>query len=248
MKLNFNPVESLLIAASSLLLLLAFTTSCENDQMLYEENKIESGIDVTSLKLTAEGFNTAFEKDLIAGQHHVAGKVTVASDGANILVTFTTNENWSLFATHLYVGDCDAMPVNGGGNPRIGRFPYKEEHEGGVNSFTYTIPFEEVGECFCFAAHAEVGCATNDESEEDESEEDETNEDESEEGSRDQNEDEEGEDDNYCGEETAWAEGIGFPGRSWAMYSELCVDDDTDEGDEDEGEGDEDESEGEEGS
>ena len=228
--LNFNPVESLLIAASSLLILLAFTTSCENDQMLYEDTKIESGIDVTSLKLTAAGFNNPFEKDLIAGQHHVAGKVSLASDGTNILVTFTTNENWSLYATHLYIGDCDALPMNGGGNPRIGRFPYKEEHEGGVNSYTYTIPFEEVGECFCFAAHAEVGCATNDESDEDESDE----------GSRDQNdEDEEGEDDNYCGEETAWAEGIGFPGRSWAMYSELCVDDDTDEGDEDEGEGDE---------
>lgn len=102
--------------------------------------------------------------NLIAGQHYIAGTVTVDTDGENLIITYTTNEEWTIGATHMSIGNCDeqAIPTTGSGNPKVGKFEHSTTHSDGVNEVTYTISMSvanEVG-AFCFAAHAEVSGPT----------------------------------------------------------------------------------------
>lgn len=100
---------------------------------------------------------TVTTQNLMAGQHHLAGTVTVANDEHNVYVTYQTTGNWRLESTELFVGACDAMPVNKSGNPQIGHFPYKVSHtSGSVTTYTYTLPISSLPEAMCVAAHANV--------------------------------------------------------------------------------------------
>lgn len=94
--------------------------------------------------------------DLMAGQTQIAGTVTAESDGTNLLVTYTTNELWSLEDIHLYVGEFELAPQNNGGNPMPGRFPYKQQFADPVSTFSYEIPLSSLPDCFIIAAHAVV--------------------------------------------------------------------------------------------
>jgi len=95
--------------------------------------------------------------NLMAGQHHLAGSVIVENDADFLYVTYEATGNWRIKKTHLYVGDCNGIPTNGGGNPMIGRFPLHGNHSNpSVSSYTYTIPLADLAECGCVAAHAEV--------------------------------------------------------------------------------------------
>ncbi|TBN00216.1 hypothetical protein EYD45_14855 [Hyunsoonleella flava] len=131
---------------------------------------------------------------LIAGQHYDIGTVTIDVEGDILTVTYTTNGDWVLNATHLHVSSCeeDGFPVTGANNPKIGHFDYASEHEESTTQVIYTIDIGEITGELCFAAHAEAGGPS---------------------------------------EETAWAEGEGFGGNSWAMYfvADLtdCDDEDT---------------------
>jgi hypothetical protein len=94
---------------------------------------------------------------LIAGQNMNAGTVTVQQDATNIYVTYNTTDGWVLTQTHLFVGACNAIPVNNAGNLVPGQFPYKNTHNN-VTSYTYTVPVSAIGlnNCGCIAAHAAV--------------------------------------------------------------------------------------------
>ena len=94
---------------------------------------------------------------LFAGQTIDVGEVTVSSDAAFIYVTYTTINGWVLTQTHLFVGECGAIPVTGSGNPQPGQFPYKTTHNK-VTAYTYAIPVSRLGAdgCGCIAAHAVV--------------------------------------------------------------------------------------------
>lgn len=96
--------------------------------------------------------------NLIAGQHHIAGTVTVENDGESLIITYTTNGDWTIEATHLSIGGCNdgTIPTTGSGNPKVGNFEYHSTHTDGVNIVTYTISLDTVLDEFCFAAHAEV--------------------------------------------------------------------------------------------
>ena len=99
-----------------------------------------------------------FTTNLIAGQNHIAGTVTVENDGENLIITYTTNGDWTIDATHLSIGGCDdgSIPTTGSGNPKIGHFEYRSTHSDGVNRVVYTISLDDILEDYCFAAHAEV--------------------------------------------------------------------------------------------
>lgn len=99
-----------------------------------------------------------FYTNLIAGQHHVAGAVTIDIDGDNLIITYTTNDDWSIGITHLSVGNCDEdwVPLTGSGNPRIGHFEYTEPFSSSSTEVVYIISLEGLNDNFCFAAHAEV--------------------------------------------------------------------------------------------
>lgn len=97
------------------------------------------------------------EVNLIAGQTMIAGTVTVINDAEYIYVTYTTTGGWVLTQTHLYVGDCNLIPVNNPGNPIPGQFPYSGTHNN-ITTITYQVPISKipVGSCGCIAAHAVV--------------------------------------------------------------------------------------------
>ena len=96
--------------------------------------------------------------NLIAGQHHVAGSVTVDIDGDNLVITYSTNGDWTLGITHLSIGNCDEdwAPLTGSGNPQVGQFEYTEPFSSGPHEVVYVIPLEGLDDNYCFAAHAEV--------------------------------------------------------------------------------------------
>jgi len=99
------------------------------------------------------------EKALLSGQNINTGTVTVWNDDNNVYVHYQASGDYRLKKTHLFVGDCAAIPVNNSGNPRIGQYPYQTSHgTTGVASFTYTIPKSSLpaSGCLCVSAHAEV--------------------------------------------------------------------------------------------
>ncbi|MEZ4874924.1 MAG: hypothetical protein R2793_05625 [Flavobacteriaceae bacterium] len=97
-----------------------------------------------------------YEDDLLAGQTIDAGTLTVDLVDGEVVVTYTTDSDWVIVVTHLYVGDLADLPTNGAGNPQIGHFPYGETLPAGTTEATYTTITLEEGECVYVAAHAEV--------------------------------------------------------------------------------------------
>jgi hypothetical protein len=95
---------------------------------------------------------------LIAGQHYTAGSVTIDVVGDNLIVTYTTNGDWTIGTTHLSIGVCDDdwVPTTGSGNPQIGQFEFTDPFSEGPNEVVYVIPITDIGDNYCFAAHAEV--------------------------------------------------------------------------------------------
>ena len=88
---------------------------------------------------------------LTAGQHIDVGTVTVSNDETNLYVVYETTGNWVITETHLYVGTEAGIPLNGGGNPKIGHFPYH-----GNDDSPFTIPLAGLGDEFVIVAHAVV--------------------------------------------------------------------------------------------
>jgi murein DD-endopeptidase MepM/ murein hydrolase activator NlpD len=95
-----------------------------------------------------------FEIDLIAGQHTVAGSITVSNDDKNLFITYETIDSWLINETHLYVDTI--IPTKS----EPGKFPYKHEELDGVTTDTYKIPLDDLGVGPCdivyIAAHAEL--------------------------------------------------------------------------------------------
>lgn len=96
------------------------------------------------------------EYDIFAGQTIPVGTLSVTNDNKNLFVTYSSNGDWYFQKTHLYVGTLEGLPVNGNNTPIPGHFPYSNEHNPTVQSFTYTIPLNGLPKCYIIAAHAEV--------------------------------------------------------------------------------------------
>ncbi len=98
--------------------------------------------------------DVSYKTNLIAGQHTVAGFITVSNDDENLFIAYETVDNWLINETHLYVGT--TIPTNSA----PGKFPYKHEELGGVTTDTYEIPLEDLGVGPCdvvyIATHAEL--------------------------------------------------------------------------------------------
>lgn len=98
--------------------------------------------------------------DLMAGQHINIGTVQyVMTDDAHFEATYTLTGGWTMYESHLYAGDYDAMPVNKPGAPKIGKFPFKEDHDPAVSVYTYSIPCADLppgSTGFVCAAHCAV--------------------------------------------------------------------------------------------
>ena len=98
-----------------------------------------------------------FETDLIAGQNTDSGNIIVSVIDGNLDVTYETEGDWVILEVHLFVGDPNDLPVNNGGNPIIGQFPYSESYSPGETSITFNNIIEiPLGESVWIAAHAVV--------------------------------------------------------------------------------------------
>ena len=160
----------------SLLMFLVFTLlSCNVEKLENTEiaTDLKSQDNIESTDKKAKGDFVVTESDqgiiegsdehcktvnLIAGQNHIAGTVTVDVEGDNLIITYTTNDEWTLDVTHLSITNCEegGFPSTNSGNPKIGKFEYSSTHESGTTEVIYTIPLADVSDEFCFAAHAEV--------------------------------------------------------------------------------------------
>ncbi|TJY38148.1 hypothetical protein [Pontimicrobium aquaticum] len=148
-----------------LMLSLFVLSGCDTELISNEELTLadDPNFTVTEDIVTNENQNSTDNEvclttNLIAGQHHVAGTVSVKNDGENLIITYITNGDWTIEATHLSIGGCDdgSIPTTESGNPKIGHFEYHSTHSDGVNVVTYTISLDAILDEFCFAAHAEV--------------------------------------------------------------------------------------------
>lgn len=132
--------------------------ACEQTEII-NNNAVETA----NLENRTDGIYTLF-----AGQDIDAGTVTIEIIDEDLVVTYQTNDCWSVGTTHLYAGTLEGLPVNGGGNPKHGHFPYVQESNGqDTDMVIYIIPLSEVelsdGEgdsgsasCIYVAAHAEL--------------------------------------------------------------------------------------------
>lgn len=145
-------------------------TACKKDLIQPNSNSPQSSEEVTWLRTevhlpppggdsqNSDECNSTF--DLIAGNNSTAGFITVENNGTSLSVTYNTTEGWVLNETHLYVGALEGIPTTGSGNPKIGHFPSKDEHNG-ATSFTVEFPLDPNIECYAIAAHAEVSLIEN---------------------------------------------------------------------------------------
>lgn len=163
---------------------------------------------------------SVFGADLLAGADSMpVGTVTVTDNGGTLVVEFDAADPWLIFEAHAAAGEivdgyCD-VPQTGGGNPKVGKFEGQEE-VGVPGSDPLTINLSDVfadGSTICIAAHAVVydptlagddpgnltGCDFSDDGEVTEEEAFE------------------------CSEETAWADGTAFDGKSWATWFEFTT-------------------------
>jgi len=133
--------------------------------------------------------------DLMAGQHTDAGDIVVCNDSDNIYIQFTTMNGWAMTETHLAVeGELNGIPQNRGGNPQIGHFVYQRTYIPGIQEEAYTVSLSEVGCEGDEIVGGEIVIAAH---------------------AVVQLTDEFG---NLIQQETAWGDGEGFAGRSWATY------------------------------
>lgn len=103
---------------------------------------------------------------LYAGQTINVGTVDLSMEDNILTLTYNTTGDWVLQEVHMAIGlTFGAIPTNRAGNPTIGLFPYAATGLGGVSSYSFSIPLEEVlnlteeeldGKSLYIAAHAVV--------------------------------------------------------------------------------------------
>ena len=103
--------------------------------------------------------------NLIAGQHIIAGTLSINTNEDDLILTYRTSGEWTITETHMSIGDCDELtfPTTGAGNPKIGRFEHSTSHSDGVSEVVYYINKDAIADSYCFAAHAVVESAESSE-------------------------------------------------------------------------------------
>ncbi|MBW2937996.1 hypothetical protein KXJ69_07755 [Aureisphaera sp. CAU 1614] len=140
-----------------LFFLSALMISCSKEANVDQE-AIKDGNDMDTRRDEPGGGEpiVLYDDLLLAGQHIESGTISAVLVEGVIEVTYNTNSDWEIEETHLFVGDLSDLPTNGGGNPKIGRFPYKGNHASGTSTVTYSTIELQQGECVYVAAHAVV--------------------------------------------------------------------------------------------
>lgn len=85
-----------------------------------------------------------FTTDLIAGQTIDVGDVTIRNTATHLIIHIDTDESWDLSEVHIYAG-FGPPPLNGGGNPPPGQFPYSTSYPDPQDQHTEIIPLADLG-------------------------------------------------------------------------------------------------------
>lgn len=133
--------------------------------------------------------------NLIAGQNYNIGTALITLVEGTLCVEITTVDNWVMTETHVAIGpDLDSIPQTGSGNPKVGHFLFNTDHDPPITTFTYCCdPLDFIWEAGEVYIAIHASVMLLDES------------------------------GDVVQEETAWAEGPEFPGRSWATYVTYVV-------------------------
>lgn len=131
--------------------------SCDSNEVTSSEEEAISVSQFRSVNVCdIEPCGEVKTVNLIAGQNIVAGSIMYGNDADYVYVHYTTTGDWKMKAVQLYVGDCALIPVNKAGNPTIGKFPYKATFTEYQTAYTFAIPIDQLPDCMCIAAHAEL--------------------------------------------------------------------------------------------
>lgn len=145
----------------SVLIALAFV-GCSKDAPLISTDLETPSYEILALTGEEDPCGTPATVTLLAGQFINSGNVTVYNSEENLYVTYTTADGWVLGYTQLFAGYYQDIPLTQNGNPQIGLFPHKTEHDPFVTEYTYVIPLSELPTCMFITAHAEVHLLDND--------------------------------------------------------------------------------------
>lgn len=85
-----------------------------------------------------------FDTELFAGQTIRSGDVNVTNTGTHLRIGVRTSNDWLIDEIHIYAG-LDPVPVNGGGNPSPGQFPYNTDYDPPVSRHVEMIPLADLG-------------------------------------------------------------------------------------------------------
>jgi len=134
----------------------ADTISVENESALWSSEDLPASIDILETLPAVCGDPTI--TPLIADETVPVGTVGVVQDGTNLYVVYQTDSEWPIHQTALFVGSSASdIPTSGGGNPRVGKFPYLASHAG-TNEVVWEVPLESLTlPDVVVAAFAEVG-------------------------------------------------------------------------------------------
>jgi hypothetical protein len=142
-----------------------FIVGCSPDQAEFVNNDIEAnslfetpGGGIVTIDPGTQGTSgpTEYQTELIAGQNIEIGLLDVFISDGNVTVVYSTDGDWVIDATHLYIGDLADLPTTQNGSPQIGQFPYSGIHNIYTTFVTYVGPALGEGECVYIAAHAEA--------------------------------------------------------------------------------------------
>lgn len=144
---------------------------------------------------------------LVAAKTIPMGTVTVSNSTDGLFVTVKADAGWELREGQLAVATSLAgIPQTKSGNPKPGKFTFKRKCGAPASELSYTIPLSVApGTELFLALHADVRRTGT--------------------GGGDEDDDDGDDDDGDEGEESAWAQGEGFPGKNWAMYFRYTVQD-----------------------
>jgi hypothetical protein len=158
------------------IMMTVFMQSCEDPYFPSEDNlatlsdDLQTSGDPSARVAVGSAASTLNYQILYAGQNTNAGAVTYDDVDTNddltddaLQVTFQSSSGWEFTEIHFFVGTSfTGIPTNKSGNPQPGLFPYKSGSVAGQTTYTFTIPFSEIGfscpstttEDFFVAAHA----------------------------------------------------------------------------------------------
>ncbi len=78
------------------------------------------------------------------GQTIDTGDISVSNDEDDLIITITGMGGWMVDEWHVYAGT-GPVPLNGGGNPSPGRFPYQDDLDSPQSEVVVTIPLASLG-------------------------------------------------------------------------------------------------------